>query len=441
MKKRLNKGKISSVLYWLLFIALMGLFFTNDFGLMDIHKTSIITAVGIDCPEEEVVVTAEVAVPQPSQSGENIKYTLVQGSGLTIADALDEINSKLGLYPKLQFCQLILVGETCRDKDVFRVLGCFYRKNYSELTTLVAMCEGNASDMLAMKSEVSDRTSEAIRNVLSDEINKSGNAIAQNLKDIALLEYSKSRACFMSYIQPVMPGTSQDGGNGGKKGGEPIPQEQQQGGEQQGQQGQSGQGGQGGEQGQSGGSGGGGGQQGQSGQSGQSGGQTVEFVTHKTAFFSEGHFKGVLDDTQSFALAVLVNKIRVAVLQCDAEDLHYTLGLKYVKSGVDLKVNNGVPEVTISFKAKALIQGVRVVVDPEKIMKDDEVSNVILQSANKEMERCFNGLIEQCVKTDSDLLGLKEMLYKFNNKYYDAFSNDLLSRIRVKYKIDIQSVS
>ena len=433
MKKRLNKGKISSVLYWLLFIALMGLFFTNDFGLMDIHKTSIITAVGIDCPEEEVVVTAEVAVPQPSQSGENIKYTLVQGSGLTIADALDEINSKLGLYPKLQFCQLILIGETCRDKDVFRVLGCFYRKNYSELTTLVAMCEGNASDMLAMKSEVSDRTSEAIRNVLSDEINKSGNAIAQNLKDIALLEYSKSQACFMSYVQAVMPGTSENGGNGGNKGGDPVPQEGQQGG---GQQGQSGQGGQGGEQGQSGGSGGG-----QQGQSGQSGGQTVEFVTHKTAFFSKGHFKGVLDDTQSFALAVLVNKIRVAVLQCDADDVHYTLGLKYVKSGVDLKVNNGVPEMTVSFKAKALIQGARVVVDPEKIMKDDEVSDVILQSANKEMERCFNELVEQCVKTDSDLLGLKEMLYKFNNKYYDAFSSDLLSRIKVKYKISIQSIS
>lgn len=430
MKKRLNKGKVSSVLYWLLFIALMGLFFTNDFGLMDIHKTSIITAVGIDSPGEEVVVTAELAVPQPSQSGENIKYTLVQGSGLTIADALDEINSKLGLYPKLQFCQLILVGETIRDKDLFRILGCFYRKNYSELTALVAMCEGNASDMLAMKSEVSARTSEAIRNVLSDEINKSGNAIAQNLKDIALIEYSKSEACFMSYVQAVVPGTSQDGGNGGDKGGDPAGQQQQQ---------QGGGGGQGGGQGS--------GEQSPSAQSAQSAqnggqsGQTVEFTTHKTAIFSKGHFKGVLDDEQSFALAVLINKIRVAVLQCDAEDLHYTLGLKYVKSGVDIKVINGVPEVTISFKAKALIQGVRVVVDPDKIVEDDEVPEVVLKSANTEIERRFNSLIEQCVKTDSDLLGLKEQLYKYENKYYDAFCGDLLSRMQVKYKIDIQSVS
>lgn len=429
MKNPLKKGVALSALYWLMFLVLIIFYFTNDFGLMDIHKTSIITAIGIDNPDEEVLVTAEIAVPQPSQGGENIRYTLVQGSGLTIADALDEINSKTGLFPKLQFCQLILVGENCRDKDIFRVLGCLYRKNYSELTALVAMCEGNAADMLAMKSETTDRTSEAIRNVLSDEINKSGNAIATNLKEIAISEYSKSSACVMPYVQAGVPGTSKNGGNGGNKGGQPVPSKEQSGG-QSGQSSQS--------------EGQGGGQSGQSSQGGQSGGQDgqkVEFITHRAVLFSRGHFKGVLDDKESFALAVLINKIRVAVLQCDAEEVHYTLGLKNVDSGVKLKVKNGVPEVTVSFKAKAQIQGVREVVDPKKTNEDDEIPTYVLKAAEDEMQNRFSALIEKCVQTDCDVLGLKEQLHKFDNKYYEAFKNDLLSRISLKCEVSIKSVT
>ena len=66
--------KYSPVIYWVLIIALLCLFFTNDFGILDLHKTSLIVAVGIDSAGDEVEVTAQVAVPQPSQSGDSIKY-------------------------------------------------------------------------------------------------------------------------------------------------------------------------------------------------------------------------------------------------------------------------------------------------------------------------------------------------------------------------------
>ena len=178
--KKSNSSRISVIIYWLIFIALLGLFFTNDFGLVDIHKTSIITALGIDYSDGEVQVTAEVAVPQPSQSGESIKYTQVQGSGETIADAMNEINAKTGFYPQLQFTKMILIGESCVERPLFQVLGCLYRKNYSELTSTVAMCKGNAFDMLAMKSEVTEPTSQAILKVLSDELEKSANAAPSN---------------------------------------------------------------------------------------------------------------------------------------------------------------------------------------------------------------------------------------------------------------------
>ncbi|MDE7306651.1 MAG: hypothetical protein K2N33_04610, partial [Clostridia bacterium] len=130
MNKKFSVTKLSVVIYWAILIALIGLFFTNDFGLVDIHKTSIIVAVGIDLNEDEVQVTAQLAVPQPSQNGDAVQYVEVQGSGITIADALNEINAKTGFYPKLLFCKLILVGESCQKENIFKVLRWCSRKHY-----------------------------------------------------------------------------------------------------------------------------------------------------------------------------------------------------------------------------------------------------------------------------------------------------------------------
>lgn len=436
MKNKFNASKVSVVLYWLFVLAMLALFFTNDFGLVDLHKTAIITAVGIDVQDDEVQVTCEIAVPQPSQSGDNIKYTQIQGSGLTIADALNEVNSKTGFYPQLQFCKLILVGESIKEQELFRVLGCFYRKNYSELTALVAMCQGKASDMLSLQSPVSDMTSEAIRKALSEEIEKSANATSVNLKDIAMSEYSRSYACYMPYVEANIPGTSESGGNGDNVGGE---------GDNSGSGGQQGQQNSGQQSGGQGPSEGGGSSEGGSAQSGaaqQNGsGQQMEFTARKTAIFSNGKFKGILDEQNSFALAVIEDEIRLAVLPCNADGIHYTLGIKNIFCGVGLKVENGTPVLTVGFDGKAQIQGARVVVDPSETSKDDFVKDSILQAANEEMKKRFDGLLSQLAESNCDVLGIREDLYKFNTKYYDAFKDDILSRMEIKYEINIQSVN
>lgn len=426
--KRIRISKISVFIYWLIFLLLLGLFFTNDFGIVDIHKTSIITAVGIDTKDNEVLVTAEIAVPQPSQSGENIKYTQVQGSGLTIADALNEINSKTGFYPKLQFCKLILIGEHSTERNLFALLGCFYRKNYSELTALTAVCEGKASDMLALKSETSSMTSEAIRKVLSDEIEKSANANSSNLKTIAEMQYSKSKACYMPYVEISKPGTSENGGDGDNVGGEDVDSEKS--GSSQGSS-------------QSGGGSGGGEGEGSSGGSGkeEGGEQTVEFTARKTAVFRDGYFAEILDEQQSFALAVLRGEIRLAVLPCDAEGVHYTLGLKNVKGGTKLKVKDGVPYLTVSFSAYAQIQGARERMEPEKIMHDNIVAKPVLKGAEEALKERFEKLFKTIKETDIDIVKARTQLYKNNNKYFEAFSEDLLQRMKIKYEIKINSMT
>ncbi len=450
--------RYSFVIFWLLIIALSALYFTNDFGLVDIHKTAIIAAVGVDVEGEEVQVTAQLAVPKPSQSGENVEYTEVQGSGETIADALNEINAKTGFYPKLQFCKLILLGDSCQKRNIFQVLGCFYRKNYSELTALVAMCKGKASEMLSMPVPTSDMNSTAIQRVLAEELKKSANVSSVSLKDIAVDNFSKSAAVYMPYVEANKQGTSAAGGDGDNVGGEP-PQGSQGGsqgesGSQGGGSGESGGGSGGGESGGSGGSGSsGGGGSGGSGGSGESGGGSgggssdnagqspVEFTARKTAIFSGGEFRGILDERQSFALDLIKNDIRLAVLPCDAGGLHYTLGLKGLGGGSKIKIEDGKPRLTLKFSANAQIAGVKKVVDPDETASDDVLSPEVIEGAKREIEGRFQSLIEVCREKNCDLLGVKNMIFKFDNKNFDEFADSVLGEMKVQYKIDIKSAN
>lgn len=406
------KKRYTVILFWLIILALLVMFFTNDFGLVDLSKTSVVVAVGVDVEDEEVLVTAQVAVPQPSQSGDNVKYVQVQGRGLTVADCLNEINSKTGFYPKLLFCKLILIGEECKDKELFRVLGCFYRRNYSELTALVAMCKGKAMEMLAMPATISQENSTAMQRALSEELKKSANVSSVSLKDIAETNYSVSRACYMPFIEANIEGTSEGGGDGDNVGGE------------------------------SGGEGFSGGGGGESGGEGEQGGKKkMEFTARRTAVFSGGKFTGLLDETTSFALNILKNEIRLAVLPCDVGDTHYTVGLKNTDGGVKLKFEDGKPKATLSFEALAQVQGAKKVLEPDSVMFDDVVKPEVLKAAEDAVKERFDKLLELCVKTDSDILGIRTLLHKYNYKYYEDFKDNILSEMQIEYDVKIQSLN
>lgn len=92
--KKINFKRIAAVIYAVVIIAMAFLFFTNDFGLVDIRKTAVIIGAGIDLTQDGISVTAQVAIPQPSENGESTQYIEVEGEGVTVADALNEINKR-----------------------------------------------------------------------------------------------------------------------------------------------------------------------------------------------------------------------------------------------------------------------------------------------------------------------------------------------------------
>ena len=138
---------------------------------------------------------------------------------------------------------------------------------------------------------------------------------------------------------------------------------------------------------------------------------------------------------------MLENEIKHAVIPCHVEDTHYTIGLKNVDGGVKLKVEKGVPKLEISFKATAQVQGAKKIMVPESVVYDDMLSDELIKATEDALEERFNKLIETSIETDCDVLGVKKLLHKYNHKYYDAFKDDILTRMEVEYKIDIKSLN
>ena len=100
----------------LLFFAVFLLFFSNDFGLIDVEKTAIITAVAIDLEDDgNYKVTAQIAVPEATDTNSENKRVQISGTGSTIGGAIKNIGDTSGWFPQLAFCNLIVVGGEFKD--------------------------------------------------------------------------------------------------------------------------------------------------------------------------------------------------------------------------------------------------------------------------------------------------------------------------------------
>lgn len=345
----------NSVRYYLIVAALLAfLFFSNDFGLIDIQKTAIIMAVGIDREESAFIVTTQVAVPQASKQGEQTQAVQIESRGDTIADALNQINAKTGWYPKLVFCNLIVIGEEAAKRNVFDALDFFLRDEYMSDSCLVATCEGTAKELLNASTPVDPISSFAAQKVLSDHSQKVGTVAANTLKDFAVGYFSNSRSGHLPILKPEKQqessgeNTGESQGEGQKTGeaaqgafGEIFSDNQSpapaipaagSGGDGQGSQ--------------------------ESGSGGQNGGQEEKvFSAGETALFFDGVMTGKLTREETFAFCMVKENLRLAAYSLESGGCPHTLNIKRNKSSVKFSVDeNSLARLKIKVTAVAGIQ-------------------------------------------------------------------------------------
>lgn len=401
MQKASRMQVVARIIFLIIIAAMLFLFFSNDFGLVDIHKASIVVAVGVDVSDDGYAVTAQAAIPTPAQGEGSAAYTQVTGHGATVADAVDDINAKTGFYPKLAFCNLVVLGEACAERDLFTVLDYFYRNDYVPLTALVGMCRGTAKELLGMQPADGGMSSSAIQRAMSEELKNSANASTVNLKLLAQDAGSPSASAYMPFIEFTQSGSggSTTASSGGSKS--------------------------------SGGSSGG---------SGKSSEKSVEFTCLTTAAFTGGKFIGVLTEDQAFALNLVRSNIRLAVVNAEFDGKNYTVGLKNNSCALRIAVEGGVPVLRIKYRALANVQSSESRPAAEGSANSHLVSGGVLKAVADTVEGRMNSLIDFCVESGCDLVSAEKLLYQRFYDEYQSFKGRVLQSLKVEYDIKVESV-
>lgn len=417
----MNKFWTRAFVFAIAFLLL--LFFSNDFGMIDIQKTAIVVAVGIDKSEEEnkFDVTAQIAVPAQSGGGGggggNASNVTVKGAA-TVGEAVAELNRKTGWYPTLVHCRLVLLGADTAEDDVFKILDYFLRSEFVEDSCLVSMCEKRAEDIFQAQSPIGELTASAVAKVLSHESQKTGLVSVTNLRDFAEGYYSKGKSGFLPILALKKEAENDNSGaNGGEQStfiserdGPALPA-----------QGASGSG---------------------SGKGGES--KADVFDASQTMLFYKGKRAGVLKENETLAYNLADTSTDFAfgdvTVSEKGEEVTYNLKMKIGKKKKMLAIRDGVPVFTFLIRANAQVADANKSASILEIAKTTIVPDHVLRAAEERFASELSKTLKTAAEGNCDLFGMKTMLYRFHRKSFDGLQDSILQKAKIVYDIQFDTL-
>ena len=405
------------VIYVLAVIFLTILFFSNDFGLVDIQKTAIVLAVGIDRENEEFIVNSRIAVPSSSGEQKAAAASIqVETRGDTVGAAIQKINVKTGWYPKLVFLNLIVLGETATEKNTFESLDYFLRNDYMSDDCKICCCEGKAGEKLNTKTTAESIPSLSVGKILSAHSATTGLAAVTTLREFAAGYFGVSNSGYMPVLKvDELSGGASDGSTENPSDGASDGSS----GEQEG--GQSGGG-------QEATDSGGASETSQGGSGGESGGKT--FSATETALFSNGVYREKLTKDETFAFLCVNGGVRLATFDAEYGGVNYTLMIKKSKPKIKFFVDDfATPRLSVSLEMIAELQDVSSSQTIVEIAAPGKTKQAVLDEAGKKLTRLIKSVFEKSRANGCDLFDAGKRLQKYESAYYNAYRDNILERL------------
>lgn len=399
----------NTVRYYVLFIImLVFLFFSNDFGLLDVQKTAIVTAVGIDREESGFIVTSQIAIPQSSKQGKSTESVQIVSRGKTVAQAFDDVNAKTGWYPKLVFCNLIVLGEKTCEENVFDALDYFLLDEYLTDNCQVVACDGLAKDILNTAPLVDQSSGAAITKILSPHAARVGTVLPSTLHTFSI-GYFGSGSGYLPLVrsqpQQEIVGSEQTPAQSGESQGESS--------------------------------------ESQTGQnaSGETPQDKPIFSAEETALFVQGKRVGTLTAEETFAYNAVKKELQLAPYSVSTEESVCTLTVKQSFPRLSLTVNqNGQARLQIRLFMTA---GVLDYAKPQSLEKIQDVGDVptgAFAAAEKKLSGEISSLFEKTKGLNCDLFGVRDLLIKHKPRKLRRFEDSLLSNTQATVSVRLQNV-
>ncbi len=399
---RFIKAKIFIFAFLLLFI----FFFSNDFGLIDIEKTAIITALALDTDESgeyEYEITAQIAVPEARQINTENQKAQVSGKGNTVGSALKNIGDVSGWFPKLAFCNIIIIGNGLDDTNVIKVLDYFSKTLRVQDSALVIKSEKTAKEILEKTTPLDNISAFALQKILFKNPGFDMDIAEVDVKTFCSGYYSPCGSSFMPIIKIVEEesssgGSGGNGGNGSNGGGQNSNEKQKE--------------------------------------------KPVVFDATTTALYKDGYLVGTLSKEETFARNSLYEDFYNTTFEVnnvveDGEERNYLLTIKRCAPKIEISANDTAVKLSVSLDLYCKISDLTSSSSDATYEKNQILPVSVKLAAEKKFGESLNALIKSSINTGCDFFSIKESLYRYHNKYYKKYSEDYLNKLQYTVNVNV----
>ena len=398
------------------------MFFSNDFGLIDIEKTAIITACAIDLEENgEYKVTAQIAVPEATDTNTENERAQISGKGTTVGSAIKNIGDSSGWYPQLCFCNLIIVGGGFADYNLIDILDYFSKTLRIQDSALIVMAEKEGAELLKLSTPLDNVSSFALQKIILKNAGLNRDIAVCDVKSFCTGYYSEAGASFMPIIKVVSQksenekASADDSGSGGSSSG-------------------------GGSSGSSGGASSGSSSGGSSDTAGGAKGDAI-FNANTTALFLHGIKVGELDEELTLAFNALTKDFATTTFEVkNVEDgtvtKNYLLTVFSCDKKRELAVTESEIKLSVELDIYVKISSVNYPSDELEYVENLPLPYFLEERAERDFTERIEELIRTEIQTKCDFLDIKKELYRKHNSFYAKYKDNFTENLDFTVKVN-----
>lgn len=402
--------KLKIILFSILALALM--FFSNDFGIVDIEKTAIITAIGIDLKDGKYEISAQIAVPEATDNNSENQKTQISATGDTVGAAIKRIGDSSGWYPQLHFCNLIILGNGTESENVIKMIDYFAKTLRLQDSAILVLAEGSAKELLEITTPLDSISSFALQKILLKTEGFDRDVATNDIKSFCSGYYSYSGSSFIPLVKAKKIQTSEAGGesSGGNE--------------------------------EAGGSSGGS-------QSGaQSSGQeknSYVFDATTTALYKDGFLVGTLTEEQTVAFnAVRGEQMRYTTVtalnvQNGLTEKPHNYLFTVLRCVADTKLFADENELTLKINVNVYgkITDQNADYSDSTVSKNTIMPEAVIRALESKMSSDVENVVKTTVNTGCDALKIGEKLYRFNHNHYHRYKDDYLTKMKTEINVTV----
>lgn len=401
----------------IIFIGIFFFYFTTDFSLINIEKTALIISLGVDKTTKGYEVTTQIAIPEASNTQSNNKESVISAEGKTLYEAITKIGGLTGWYPKLSFCNLIVIGENLLTENIMGLVDFFVRSYKVEDSAILCSCEGTAKELLLSSSPLDNISGLSLSKIFVRDYNGASRVMTTSIKQFSIGYYSHSKMGYMPFIKQVL---TDESGKGGKSAPSSTISQTS-----------------------SAGTGSGSGSGSSSESKGEKSGeqQLVIYDANTCVLFNNGHKISTLNGDEALCYSLLYKSVTEAVFTIPSVDDDGKMGdlsisINRVKNKLSLTYENDTPILNGDIKVWLRISDASMSESIKSLSTLGTLNNKVLHDAKNYILDNLNQVYEKCQEANCDIFEVKNLLYRYHHKNYERDNHSILKNLKVNFNIN-----